>query len=113
MSAADISQAAAKVKAIPEHLEKAAQELPVTSAIHLYLSLARFFASQFDNIVNSGSNLPYNGVVDTSYPSADWWRALDVGPLDPAIRFDMGFLGSEELNFDLHNFDGRGILDKV
>lgn len=91
--------------AIPEHLGKAAQELPATSAVHLYLSLARFFASQFDKIVGTGHDQTEGRTGDQGDAFSEWWRVLDGGPLDSATWFDMGFLGSEQPAFDLNSFE--------
>lgn len=104
-------EAARKVKAIPERLEKTARELPDSSTVHLYLSLARFFASQVDNITNAASDLSTTDNLNSNYPLADWWRVLELGPLDPATRFDMGFHELERLDFTVPNMNNMGFFD--
>ena len=111
LSEAESLEVAARVKAIPERLERTARELPDSSTVHLYLSLARFFASQVDGIVNASSDFPNSDNLNSNYPLADWWRVLELGPLDPATRFDMGFHELERLDFTLPNMNNMGFFD--
>ncbi|OAA64279.1 fungal transcriptional regulatory protein [Niveomyces insectorum RCEF 264] len=53
LSMATVEQAAARVRAIPGHLDRIAGRLPATSAAHLYASLSRFFVTQLDKVVRN------------------------------------------------------------
>ena len=55
LSLVKIDQAAAKVRAIPDHLDRIAARLPTTSAAHLYASLSAFFVTQLDKIVRNNA----------------------------------------------------------
>lgn len=102
-----ISQAAAKVKAIPGFLEKAARELPASSRIHIYLKLAQFFAAKVDSLLDTRGNIANSNAGGLNSTLADWWRILDAGPLDPVMSIN----GSEKLDFDLYQLDGMGFLN--
>lgn len=95
------------MKAIPGFLEKAAQELPASSRIHVFLKLAYFFASKVDSLFDARSRNADNSINGFNSTLADWWRVLDAGPLDPA----MGMNGFEKLDFDLYHIDGMGFLN--
>ncbi|CAK7236517.1 hypothetical protein SBRCBS47491_009663 [Sporothrix bragantina] len=55
LSLVKIDQAAAKVRAIPDHLDRIAARLPTTSAAHLYASLSAFFVTQLDKVVRNNA----------------------------------------------------------
>ncbi|CAK7227690.1 hypothetical protein SCUCBS95973_006629 [Sporothrix curviconia] len=55
LSLVKIDQAAAKVRAIPDHLDRVAARLPATSAAHLYASLSAFFVTQLDKVVRNNA----------------------------------------------------------
>ncbi|CAK7205165.1 hypothetical protein SEUCBS139899_007930 [Sporothrix eucalyptigena] len=55
LSLVKIDQAAAKVRAIPDHLDRIAARLPATSAAHLYASLSGFFVAQLDKVVRNNA----------------------------------------------------------
>lgn len=64
LSLIKVDQAAAKVRAIPGHLDRIAARLPTTSAAHLYASLSAFFVVQLDKVVRN--NAERYGAVSAS-----------------------------------------------
>ena len=70
LSLIKVDQAAAKVRAIPGHLERIAARLPSTSPAHLYASLSGFFVCQLDKIVRNNAER-YGAAVGNSAANTD------------------------------------------
>lgn len=83
--------------------------------IHFYSDIAKCFASQAATIAlkSSEADDATTGIVDSDFPPADWWRALEVEPLDPSASFDIGLHGSGNLDHDLYNFTGMGFFERT
>ncbi|EPE02558.1 fungal transcriptional regulatory protein [Ophiostoma piceae UAMH 11346] len=70
LSLIKVDQAAAKVRAIPGHLERIAARLPSTSPAHLYASLSGFFVCQLDKVVRNNAER-YGASVANSTANTD------------------------------------------
>lgn len=70
LSLIKVDQAAAKVRAIPGHLERIAARLPSTSPAHLYASLSGFFVCQLDKVVRNNAER-YGAAMANSTANTD------------------------------------------
>lgn len=97
LTSAEAAEAAARVRAIPLHLEKTARNFHACSVSHLYIFLSRFFACQLDKLLegDTGEN-ELGRSTDQDFPFAEWWGLGDNVSLDTAAWLDMGFLGSQQ-----------------
>ncbi|CAH0025389.1 unnamed protein product [Clonostachys rhizophaga] len=97
LTSAEAAEAAARVRAIPLHLEKTARNFHACSVSHLYIFLSRFFACQLDKLLegDTGEN-ELGRSSDQDFPFAEWWGLGDNVSLDTAAWLDMGFLGSQQ-----------------
>ncbi|KAI7786739.1 hypothetical protein LA080_002850 [Diaporthe eres] len=100
LTAAEVSEAAAKVLAVPSRLERVAKLLPAKSAAHLYLDLSRFLACQVEVVTTRSDLNDAQGAVDRGNSSDEWWGTDDAGCPDFGVWLDMGYgyIGSEQLN---------------
>lgn len=97
LTSTEAAEAAARVRAIPIHLEKTARNFHACSVSHLYIFLSRFFACQLDKLLegDAGEN-ELGRSADQDFPFAEWWGLGDNVSLDTAAWLDMGFLGSQQ-----------------
>lgn len=97
------------MRSIPERLGGISEELPASSAVHLYVGLSRFFACQFDRVVERSAQSSERYESDGDVLFADWYRAIDDGSLDPAAFLDTGVLGWEQPIFGNNDFTNEAI----
>lgn len=95
-----MSEAAGKVLAVPDRLERVVKLLPARSAAHLYLDLARFLACQVQVITTRLDLTEAQGAADQGNSFDEWWGADDAGCPDFGVWLDMGYgyIGSDQLN---------------
>lgn len=94
LTSTDVAEASSKVRAIPDHLEVIADQLPPTSAANLYIGLSKFFVCKLDNIASPGDDSECGGNTQDPFVS-DWWKSVDLALLDSTAWIDMNFLSSE------------------
>ncbi|RKL01575.1 hypothetical protein BFJ70_g17404 [Fusarium oxysporum] len=102
-TAADIDNAVAKLRAIPQHLEAIAQGLPASSHAHLYTSLSHFFARQTleTSTESTNSDLVTDDLLSQDAALADLFSWEEAGYMAPAVWPDVGFLTpSQQQGFD-------------
>ncbi|KAF4969083.1 hypothetical protein FSARC_3606 [Fusarium sarcochroum] len=93
-----------KVLAIPQFLDRVVQLLPSSSAGHLYLDLARFFACQVEVLTTASDVQTVRETIDSGMFSDDWFKTVDSGLPDAATFLDMGYLGLEQPTPNFNDF---------
>ncbi|KAM0558080.1 hypothetical protein ACHAPJ_005247 [Fusarium lateritium] len=96
LTSEETSPAVEKVLAIPQFLDRVVQLLPSSSAGHLYLDLARFFACQVEALTTASDVQTVRETIDSGMFSDDWFKTVDSGLPDAATFLDMGYLGLEQ-----------------
>ncbi|KAH6962039.1 hypothetical protein BKA56DRAFT_598235 [Ilyonectria sp. MPI-CAGE-AT-0026] len=115
LTSTDVAEASSKVRAIPDHLEVIAEQLPPTSAANLYMGLSKFFVCKLDNIASAGDDSECGGNAQDPFVS-DWWKSVDLALLDSTAWIDMNFLSSEPPVMSTETWDGaeeQGLGDFV
>ena len=111
LSPEDVLEATSRVRSIPTYMEKTAQGLPSTSAVHIYASLSRFLACQLDRLLSAVNEQELSN-MEQDLLFEDWWRTVNYGSLDPAAWVDIDFLGPEQTNLDTTEL-GPNLIDFV
>ncbi|KAK7432959.1 hypothetical protein QQZ08_000430 [Neonectria magnoliae] len=105
----ETATAAEKVIETPKHLERIIRLLPESSAAHLYLDLARFFACQVEAVTGATDVEAVRETIDQGLLPGDWFRAVDTGL--PTTWLDMGYLGPGESVLDGSGFESLNDSD--
>ncbi|KAG4276092.1 hypothetical protein FPRO04_07816 [Fusarium proliferatum] len=104
ITAEETAAAAEKVISVIPFFDRVVQHLPVSSSVHLYFDLARFFACQIDSLLAAPDPQASRETIDQGMFTDEWFKSVDSGVPDVATYIDMGYLGMDQSTMDANGF---------